>query len=159
MNANEQNDVALDHFRRWGYLQAEIDPFHRTVPEVLEELSVEGETADRARRLYCGTIGIEFMHIVDSARRTWIQEKMEGERSEPDRNFILKRIISAIAFEQVIQHRYPGTKRFSLEGLAAYGASFIIRSFRRRQCLDLNTDSLASFRTPSWCGKRSSVIS
>ncbi|MGA9118001.1 MAG: 2-oxoglutarate dehydrogenase E1 component, partial [Bacteroidota bacterium] len=59
------------------------------------------------------------MHIADPARRLWVQQKMEIEPFTPDRLEILERIASAEMFEQVLQTRYPGTKRFSLEGLAS----------------------------------------
>jgi 2-oxoglutarate dehydrogenase E1 component len=119
MKAPDQKTLIFDEFRRWGYLQADIDPLRTLVPVEPEELRIEGDDAARAKQCYCGTIGIEFMHIADRRRREWIEEKMESARPEEDRRRILKRILSAEVFEQVLQQRYPGTKRFSLEGLAA----------------------------------------
>ena len=78
-----------------------------------------GEAAARARRCYCGTIGAEFMHIPERERRLWVQERMESEVPEPDRARILDLLIRAEIFEQVLQTRYLGTKRYSLEGEAA----------------------------------------
>src|SRR5512133_1537077 len=88
-------------------------------PAPVGELEIEGEEAAAARRYYCGTIGVEFMHIPDRQKRAWVQERMGAEGPAQDRQRILQRILSAVPFEQVLQHRYPGTKRFSLEGLAA----------------------------------------
>jgi len=59
------------------------------------------------------------MHLPEAEHRRWIQEKMEGKAPAPDRAFILERLVRAEVFEQVLQARYPGTKRFSLEGVAA----------------------------------------
>ncbi len=60
------------------------------------------------------------MHIPDAARREWIQDRLEG-RTEigpaPDPQRTLDLLLRADLFEQVIQSRYLGTKRFSLEGV------------------------------------------
>ena len=110
----------MDDFRRWGYLQAQLDPLHQYLrPQIVPELEATGPVADRARQLYCGTTGVEFMHIDDAAKRSWIQERFERDEAAPDRKRILDRLIQADIFEQVLQARYPGTKRFSLEGVTA----------------------------------------
>ncbi len=57
------------------------------------------------------------MHLPDPARREWIQERMEQRAPIPDQRQVLERLIQADLFEQVIQSRYLGTKRFSLEGV------------------------------------------
>src|SRR5258708_39911577 len=78
--------------------------------------ALSGEAAEKARRIYCGTIGAEFMHLPEPERRRWIAERMEGPQSEVDQKRTLERLIRADLFEQVLQSRYLGTKRFSLEG-------------------------------------------
>src|SRR5207247_41331 len=55
------------------------------------------------------------------ARREWLQERIEPRRNHPeptadDRHAILERLVTAETFEQFLQARYPGQKRFSLEG-------------------------------------------
>lgn len=108
----------LEDFRRWGYLQAKLDPLGQYLhPQVVPELEVTGPLADKARQLYCGTAGIEFMHIADRAKRHWIEERFEREEPAPDQRRILELLVRADIFEQVLQARYPGTKRFSLEGV------------------------------------------
>ena len=110
----------LDTFRRWGYLQASLDPLGQYLPPEPFPVAVpEGEAAQRARRFYCGTIAAEFMHITDPERREWIQAQIEQTPPKPDQRRILTQLIRADLFEQVIQSRYLGTKRFSLEGLTA----------------------------------------
>ena len=59
------------------------------------------------------------MHITDPDRRRWIQERMEGEPGAVDQQRILDLLVRADVFEQVLQQRYLGTKRFSLEGNTA----------------------------------------
>ncbi|HEV2224171.1 MAG TPA: 2-oxoglutarate dehydrogenase E1 component [Candidatus Acidoferrales bacterium] len=118
--SNEKREAVFDAFRRWGYLEATLDPLGDFKPERVPELEqLTGEPADEARRIYCGTIGAEFMHILDAERRRWIQERLEAPAPETDRARILERLVRAELFEQVVQSRYLGNKRFSVEGLAA----------------------------------------
>ena len=113
-----QRDQVFDAFRRWGYLQANLDPLGQyLLPAPVPELNFDGEAAEEAKGYYCGSIGVEFMHLPDAARREWIQERMEQTSPAPDQRQVLERLIQADLFEQVIQSRYLGTKRFSLEGV------------------------------------------
>jgi len=82
-----------------------------TVPEMLEIL----------QRTYCSTIGIEFMHISNPQEKGWLQERIEG----PDKGVaftiegkkaILRKLVEAEGFEQYIDVKYKGTKRFGLDG-------------------------------------------
>ncbi len=115
----EAQERVWDAFRRWGFLQANLDPLGDLHPLAVPELEVAGADAEAAKRIYCGTIGAEFMHIPDRARREWVQQRMESEAPKPDRDKILERLVQAEIFEQVLQTRYLGTKRYSLEGEAA----------------------------------------
>jgi 2-oxoglutarate dehydrogenase E1 component len=118
--AVEQQDreIVFDIFRRWGFLQASLDPLGQYLPpEPFPTPAPEGEFAAEARSFYCGTIAAEFMHIASPEQRQWLQERMEQKPPAPDRARILSQLIRADVFEQVIQSRYLGTKRFSLEGL------------------------------------------
>ncbi len=109
----------FDHFRRWGYLSAHLDPLGVQPPAAPDEIELDGEFAESARHYYCGSIGAEFMHIPVPERRLWIQEQMEAREAAPERALILEALVAAEVFEQELQKHYPGTKRFSLEGLAA----------------------------------------
>jgi 2-oxoglutarate dehydrogenase E1 component len=111
-----QDDRILDSFRRWGYLEATVDPLGLAVPAPYPELAQHGDEAERARRWYCGSIGVEFMHIPDAARRQWIQERVEQPVPDIDAPAVLERLVRADVFEEVLHGRYPGSKRFSLEG-------------------------------------------
>jgi 2-oxoglutarate dehydrogenase E1 component len=114
-----ERERVFDLFRRWGYLEADLDPLEFFRPTRQQELRIDNEFAQEARRIYCGTIGAEFMHIPDLARRRWIQERMEGVQPDVDQQAALEQLIRADLFEQVLQQRYLGTKRFSLEGVTA----------------------------------------
>lgn len=73
------------------------------------------------KRTYCGDIGVQYMHISDPAQKAWLQERIEGRDKEI--NFtkegkvaILKKLIEAEGFERFLHKRFPGTKRFGLDG-------------------------------------------
>ena len=117
--AKEIQDRIWDSFRRWGFLQANLDPLGDLGPVAMPELDVTGSDADAARLCYCSSIGAEFMHIPDLQRREWIQERMESAPPAPDQARILDLLIRGEVFEQVLQTRYLGTKRYSLEGEVA----------------------------------------
>ncbi len=114
-----EDERVFEGYRRWGYLAANLDPLGFLAPIEHPELVREGTAAAEARKFYCGTIGAEFVHIDDSAKRRWISDRLESDAPQPDRAYILERLIRADLFEQVLQARYLGSKRFSLEGVTA----------------------------------------
>jgi 2-oxoglutarate dehydrogenase E1 component len=116
---NEQRERVFDVFRRWGYYEATLDPLGVFQPQKLADLELTGETAEEARRIYCGNMGVEFMHLPQPERRRWIAERIEGPEPEVNQERILERLVRADLFEQVLQARYLGTKRFSLEGVTS----------------------------------------
>ncbi len=80
------------------------------------------EILDRLRGTYCGSIGVEYMHIQDPVQKQWLQDRMEGTMNawkldDGLRHRILNRLIQAEEFEQFLQTRFVGQKRFGLEGL------------------------------------------
>jgi 2-oxoglutarate dehydrogenase E1 component len=117
--ASLEKEQVFDLFRRWGYLEADLDPLGFLKPEPHPELALDGADSKQARRIYCGTIGAEFMHLPDPERRRWIEQRLESPPAAPHRERILERLVRAEVFEQVLQARYLGTKRFSLEGVTA----------------------------------------
>jgi 2-oxoglutarate dehydrogenase E1 component len=111
-------EATFDVFRRWGYLHASLDPLGQFLPpEPFPTPVPDSPDAEEARRYYSSTIGAEFMHIPSPEKRAWIQQRLESPTTAPDTARILTNLIRADLFEQVIQQRYLGTKRFSLEGL------------------------------------------
>jgi len=134
-------------YRVHGHLHADLDPLHLNPPKPSPELQlgfyglseadldIEFPTGDLAgpksmplreieqllKQTYCGSIGPEFMHITDSARKHWLQERLERVRSTPrfdhdTRKHIFSRVMKAEEFERFLHTRYAGQKRFSLEG-------------------------------------------
>ncbi|MGC2638054.1 MAG: 2-oxoglutarate dehydrogenase E1 component [Acidobacteriaceae bacterium] len=119
-NREQAREQTFDAFRRWGYLQAQLDPLGQYLqPLKISALELKNDGATEARRVYSGTIGVEFMHVPAPKRREWVAQRMESEPRPADRKRILELLARADIFEHVIQSRYLGTKRFSLEGVTA----------------------------------------
>jgi 2-oxoglutarate dehydrogenase E1 component len=113
-------DSAIDAIRRWGYLRAHLDPLGRLKPRSNSDIEEAVAVVDEViRRAYCGSIGAEFMHLSDPERRRWIQDRVEAEPAEVDRKRIVELLIRASVFEAILQKRYIGTKRYSVEGASA----------------------------------------
>lgn len=79
------------------------------------------EIVRRVQATYARYIGVQYMHIDDLHCREWLQERMEGPENRielhPDvQERILQRLVDAELFEEFIQNKYLGAKRFSLEG-------------------------------------------
>jgi 2-oxoglutarate dehydrogenase E1 component len=79
------------------------------------------EILDILERTYCHTIGVEFMHIQYPEQKAWIQNRIEAMQGKPhispvDKKEILKELIEVDAFEEFLQTKYPGMKRFSIQG-------------------------------------------
>ena len=134
-------------FRMRGHLAADLDPLRlktaETHPELdpasygfseadmdrpifldkvlgLEHATVR-QIVDILRRTYCGTLGVEFMHISDPEQKSWIQERIEGADKSISftangKKAILNKLIEAEGFEQFLNVKYTGTKRFGLDG-------------------------------------------
>jgi len=75
------------------------------------------------RRTYCGNIGIQFMHIAEPDEKSWLQQRFEGPDAFEKNGFtregkiaILNKLIEAEGFERFLHKRFPGTKRFGLDG-------------------------------------------
>jgi 2-oxoglutarate dehydrogenase E1 component len=111
-----ERERVFNLFRQWGYLEAELNPLGLLPPQPHPDLAIDNEFAREARRIYCGSVGVEFMHIADPERRQWIQERIEAEATPVDQERALDLLMRADLFEQTLQSRYLGTKRFSLEG-------------------------------------------
>ncbi len=132
-------------YRVRGHLIADLDPLKWTPPRMEPELDPAtygltiwdlerefltgglggaeqlelGEILRILRDAYCRTIGIEYMHIQDTAEQKWIQQQVEGVRfalSHDEQLHLLSRLNAAEAFEKFLATKYVGQKRFGLEG-------------------------------------------
>lgn len=70
---------------------------------------------------YCGSVGAEYMHIVNTAEQRWFQQRLESVRAHPKfgpevKLHLLERLTAGEGLEKYLGSRYPGVKRFGLEG-------------------------------------------
>lgn len=80
-----------------------------------------GELYDALKRTYCGSIGAEYMHITSTDEKRWIQQSIESITGQPsfsleEKRRFLKELTAAEGLERYLGAKYPGAKRFSLEG-------------------------------------------
>ena len=134
-------------YRIRGHLKANLDPLGISGPNLHSELDPANygfapedwdrpifinhvlglETATLRQIMevlegtYCGSIGVEFMHMQDPKQKQWIQERIEGIKNQTDftdrgKHAILERLTAAECFEKFLAVKYVGTKRFGLDG-------------------------------------------
>lgn len=135
----------INFFRNYGHLEAKIDPLNlnkKKVPEL--DISFYNfndndllESVDRSllndreekltiinfyqklKKTYCSSIGFEYMHVESRIQRDWITKKIENTVDNYNINNkveILKNIIDTEVLEKYLSVKFPGTKRFSIEG-------------------------------------------
>ncbi|MFT6985317.1 MAG: 2-oxoglutarate dehydrogenase E1 component [Psychromonas sp.] len=73
------------------------------------------------KRTYCGSIGAEYMHITNTDEKRWLQNRIESCESNPSfsdeaKNRFLEELTAAEGLERYLGAKFPGAKRFSLEG-------------------------------------------
>ena len=104
----------------YGFTEADMDRPFSTRTIYGPDVSTLREILERMQRAYCGSIGVQYMHIDQIGVRHWLQDRIEGEsryrltRDEQIR--VLTRLTDAVIFEEFIQKKFVGAKRFSLEG-------------------------------------------
>ncbi|MDP3852104.1 2-oxoglutarate dehydrogenase E1 component [Phenylobacterium sp.] len=105
----------------YGFSEADYDrPIFLDFVLGLETGTVR-EILQIVKRTYCNDIGVQYMHISDPAQKAWLQERIEGRDKEivftkEGKVAILKKLIEAEGFERFLHKRFPGTKRFGLDG-------------------------------------------
>ncbi len=134
-------------YRARGHLEAKTDPLELAEsiehPELSPEfygftkddydrpifidnvLGLETATLDQIlstlRDTYCGSIGVEYLHIQDPDQKSWIQQRIENIRNQTEftdkgKKAIYERLVDAESFERFLNKKYTGTKRFGLDG-------------------------------------------
>ena len=134
-------------FMERGHLQADIDPLGLMKREYHPELDYKtygfteadlGKTIalggllglesatlkqiiDTLIETYCGTIGVEFMHIMDPEQKDWLMKRFRQTQLRPAyakeiKRHLLERLTAADGFEKFLDTKFTGTKRFGLEG-------------------------------------------
>ena len=146
-------DSLLYHYRAIGHTQAHLNPlagppapnpqlslaaFKLTDADLDTAFAVGHYHVDAPMKLrdiiaalektYCRTVGVEYVHIQDTAIRRWLQERMEPNLMRPQftkaqKIRILRRLHKAELFEKFLHTKYVGQKRFSGEGAESFIAA------------------------------------
>jgi 2-oxoglutarate dehydrogenase E1 component len=118
--SNEKPFQALLELKEFGLTDADLDTtvssrsFRDGKPMKLREIIAE------LQAIYCDTLGVEYMHIQNTAIRHWVRDRVEHRVGPSDSSAphyrILRTLHKAESFENFIHTTYVGSKRFSLEG-------------------------------------------
>ncbi len=118
----EREDVPDLKLGFHGLTDADLDTTYQTGPLYIgkEEASLR-EIIEHMDATYCGQVGPEFMHITSLEEKQWLQQRFESVQSRPTygneaRISLLQRLTAAEGLEKHLDSKYPGTKRFGLEG-------------------------------------------
>jgi 2-oxoglutarate dehydrogenase E1 component len=136
----------IDDYRKRGHLFTETNPVRKRRPysptleptnfglskkdmDTLFEAGAEvgmGKSSLRdiiamLDQTYCRSLGVEYMFIRNNEIVNWLKQQMEPLRNTPkytnsDKRFILQKLVRAVGFEKFLHKKFPGQKRFSLEG-------------------------------------------
>lgn len=105
--------------RTYGLTDRDLDtPFFIDILKSQERRPLRQILADLTTA-YCGSIGAEYMHIIDTGMREWLQVRLEAPRPTlaPDKQrWLLQLLTAAEGIEKYLHRKYVGQKRFSLEG-------------------------------------------
>ncbi|WP_408582916.1 2-oxoglutarate dehydrogenase E1 component [Myroides odoratimimus] len=115
----EHPDLSLEKF---GLSQADLNVNFEAAKTIQLPTTTLGQIIAQLEKIYCTTLGIEYKYITDEAAVQWIQnhyEATEAKFDSEEKKEILHKLIEAVSFENFLNTKYVGQKRFSLEGLEA----------------------------------------
>jgi len=140
LNIRLQN--LISNYKRFGHLASNLDPLGLTPPQYVAEIDLKNNDIDDSdlekevnyggqkvklnqaianlNYIYCNTIGLEFEYMRDQQQKDWLTREVENSAfeavSKTEKHKILQEIIRTERFEQFLHKRFPGAKRFSIEG-------------------------------------------
>ncbi|WFD29760.1 oxoglutarate dehydrogenase (succinyl-transferring) [Malassezia sp. CBS 17886] len=111
----------------YGWSEADLDKEMELGPGLLPYFVTDGiskmtirDVIAACKRIYCGTIGVQYVHVLDRQNCDWLRERLEVPEaykySTEDKRRILDRLIWSDSLEHFIATKYPNEKRFGLEG-------------------------------------------
>lgn len=107
--------------RSYGFTEADMDRPIFVDGMLGFQTATLREIMQRLQRVYCGSAGVEFMHMQSPEQKAWVQERIENELNKPrydkaGKTHILERLTAGDAFEKFLATKFVGVKRFGLEG-------------------------------------------
>jgi 2-oxoglutarate dehydrogenase E1 component len=109
-------------YRHYGFSDHDLDKTITLDGTLGFEKATLGDILKKLHDTYCGPIGLEYMHIQVPEQKQWLQKRIENEgllskqTSIEEKHTILKELLKAEFFEKFLHVKFPGAKRFSLEG-------------------------------------------
>lgn len=109
-----------------GFTEADLNTKFNVGKVVFNKTHATLAELDRdLKKVYCSTLGFEFMHVHDGEQRQWLQNKIEtlldGQFLQlEERKNLLEELTAADGLERYLGAKFPGAKRFSLEGSDAF---------------------------------------
>lgn len=105
----------------FGLSKQDLDVLFEAGNEIGLGIAPLRKIIEALKETYCKSFGAEFMYIRDIEITKWMLHKMESIRNEPnytisDKKYILQKLDRAVNFEKFLHKKFPGQKRFSLEG-------------------------------------------
>ncbi len=105
----------------YGFSEADLDRRIFLDHVLGMEFATMREIVAILQRTYCGTLGVEFMHISSPAEKQWVQERIEGPEKAiaftvEGKRAILNKLVESEGFEKFLDVKFTGTKRFGLDG-------------------------------------------
>ncbi|MDP3314396.1 2-oxoglutarate dehydrogenase E1 component [Lutibacter sp.] len=110
--------LAIENF---GLSEKDLDTVFDAGQIIGTGIATLREIIKHLETIYCDSIGVEYMYIRNPEEIKWIQKKLNKNSNHPDyiketKIYILKKLNQAVTFENFLQTKYVGQKRFSLEG-------------------------------------------
>ncbi|MDP3463119.1 MAG: 2-oxoglutarate dehydrogenase E1 component [Bacteroidales bacterium] len=105
----------------FGLAEKDLDTVFEAGREISLGPSSLRQILQMLQQTYCKSLGAEYMYIRNNEIVDWLKQKMEPIRNAPeytisDKKYILKKLVRAVGFEKFLHKKFPGQKRFSLEG-------------------------------------------
>ena len=122
MDRNEIEDLNIEFH---GLKESDLDDeFYTDTFLTGTKKATLREIVESLKSIYCGTIGIEYNYIMNSSERKWFQKKFESKIekytfSKEERLQIYERLNSAEGLAKYLAAKYPGMKRFGIDGSEA----------------------------------------
>jgi 2-oxoglutarate dehydrogenase E1 component len=121
LNMREKEDAPELRLDAHGLSEADLDNVYRTGTLDGADEKPLSEIIAQLEATYCGSVASEFMHITNADEKNWVQNYLESaannyQLSEQDKTEILADLTSAEGLEKYLASRFPGAKRFGLEG-------------------------------------------
>ena len=126
----------------YGFDDADLDRTFRADGLHGVETATLRDILARLRQIYCGSVGVEFMHISTPAKKEWLADRLERTAdSRPDdatARRMLELLVASEALERFCHVKYPGTKRFSLEGSESFipMLDLVLEHAARLKCIE-----------------------